>query len=42
MKTILVTGGAGFFGELLKKYLLGNNYYCGALSLQNDHRRLYI
>lgn len=36
MKTILVTGGAGFFGELLKENLLINNYYCVSIDLEKD------
>jgi UDP-glucose 4-epimerase len=36
MKTILITGGAGFFGELLKENLLINNYYCVSIDLERD------
>jgi nucleoside-diphosphate-sugar epimerase len=36
MKTVLVTGGAGFFGELLKKELLNNGFYCVSIDLEDD------
>ncbi len=36
MKTVLITGGAGFFGELLKKRLLDNNFYCVSVDLEKD------
>jgi nucleoside-diphosphate-sugar epimerase len=36
MKTVLVTGGAGFFGELLKKQLLNNGFYCVSIDLEDD------
>ena len=36
MKTILITGGAGFFGELLKKRLLDDNFYCVSIDLEED------
>jgi len=36
MKTILITGGAGFFGELLKKRLLNENFICVSIDLEKD------
>jgi UDP-glucose 4-epimerase len=36
LKTILVTGGAGFLGELLKKELLASNYHCVSIDLEKD------
>lgn len=36
MKTILITGGAGFFGELLKKRLLEENFKCVSIDLEKD------
>jgi nucleoside-diphosphate-sugar epimerase len=35
-KNILVTGGAGFFGELLKKELLASHYKCVSIDLEKD------
>lgn len=42
-KKILLTGGAGFFGELLKKELLAKGYECVSIDLEKDtvkHPRL--
>ncbi len=36
MRTALITGGSGFFGELLKKKLLEENYYCVNIDLEKD------
>lgn len=36
MKNVLVTGGAGFFGEILKKRLLDEGIYCVSVDLQAD------
>jgi nucleoside-diphosphate-sugar epimerase len=36
MKTILITGGAGFFGELLKKRLLEEDFICVSIDLEKD------
>jgi len=35
-KTFLVTGGAGFFGEILKKRLLDDGHRCVSVDLQTD------
>ncbi len=35
-KTVLLTGGAGFFGELLKIELLNRNFKCVSIDLEND------
>ncbi len=35
-KTVLITGGAGFFGEILKKRLLAENFYCVRIDLEKD------
>ncbi len=37
MKNILITGGSGFFGELLKKELLNNSFVCVSIDLEVDH-----
>ena len=36
MKTILLTGGSGFFGGLLKDRLLKNGFKCVNIDLQPD------
>ena len=36
MKTVLITGGAGFFGELLKKRLLDSDFCCVSIDLERD------
>ena len=36
MKTVLLTGGAGFFGSLLKERLLERGYSCVSLDLHRD------
>jgi len=36
MKTVLVTGGAGFFGGVLKRELLARNYSCVSLDIVPD------
>ena len=44
MRTALITGGAGFFGEILKQKLLEQNIYCVNIDLQKDyfsHPNLY-
>jgi UDP-glucose 4-epimerase len=35
-RTILITGGAGFFGELLKRDLIKKGYQCVSIDLEND------
>lgn len=37
MKKVLITGGAGFFGTILKKRLINlNEYYCVSVDLEKD------
>lgn len=36
LKNILITGGSGFFGELLKKALLETNFKCITIDLEED------
>ena len=36
MKTVLITGGAGFFGDLLKRALLADGFRCVSIDLQPD------
>jgi nucleoside-diphosphate-sugar epimerase len=36
MDTVLVTGGAGFFGEILKRTLLSHGYSCVSVDLERD------
>ncbi len=36
MESVLITGGAGFLGELLKKRLLDEGYYCVSVDLEPD------
>lgn len=36
MKYVLITGGAGFLGDLLKKRLLDEGFYCVSIDLQKD------
>ena len=36
MRTALITGGAGFFGSLLKKHLLDAGVICVSIDLQKD------
>lgn len=36
MKTILITGGAGFFGDLLKRELLEQGYRCVSIDVEKD------
>lgn len=36
MKTVLITGGSGFFGELLKKRLLKEGFFCINIDLEKD------
>ncbi len=36
METILITGGSGFFGELLVKSLLERGYHCVNIDLEDD------
>jgi len=43
MKTVLITGGSGFFGSLLKRRLLNADFYCVNIDLcqdMDDHRNL--
>jgi nucleoside-diphosphate-sugar epimerase len=43
MTRVLITGGAGFFGEILKQQLLERGAFCVSLDLQDDvtrHERL--
>lgn len=37
MKTVLITGGAGFLGELLKKHLLEREFNCVSIDLEKDY-----
>ena len=37
MKTVLLTGGAGFFGEILKQRLLADGFRCVSIDLEKDH-----
>jgi nucleoside-diphosphate-sugar epimerase len=37
IKTVLITGGAGFFGEVLKKRLLEDGFRCVSIDLEKDH-----
>lgn len=37
MKTVLITGGSGFFGEILKKRLLDNGFRCVNIDLKKDY-----
>lgn len=39
LKTVMITGGAGFFGELLKKKLLDAGYFCVSVDLVKDDYR---
>jgi len=36
MRTVLITGGAGFFGELLKRQVLAAGHQCVSIDLQPD------
>jgi nucleoside-diphosphate-sugar epimerase len=36
MKTVLITGGSGFFGEILKNRLLKEGFYCVNIDLEAD------
>jgi len=36
MKNVLITGGAGFFGSLLKQTLLDRGYLCVSIDLEKD------
>ena len=36
MTTVLITGGAGFFGDLLKKSLLDKRFNCVSIDLVPD------
>ncbi len=37
MRKVLLTGGSGFFGEVLKQRLLADGFHCVNLDLQPDH-----
>ena len=37
MRKVLLTGGSGFFGEVLKQRLLADGFYCVNIDLQPDH-----
>lgn len=37
MKSVLITGGAGFFGEILKGFLLARQIRCISIDLQPDY-----
>lgn len=37
MQTVLLTGGSGFFGEVLKQRLLADGFRCVNIDLQPDH-----
>jgi nucleoside-diphosphate-sugar epimerase len=39
MQDILITGGAGFFGGILKRKLLGLGYRCVSFDLVHDEDR---
>ena len=36
MKTYLITGGAGFYGSILKKSLIEDGNFCISIDLQED------
>ncbi|TAL15309.1 NAD(P)-dependent oxidoreductase [Patescibacteria group bacterium] len=38
-RNILITGGAGFFGDILKRELLNKGYHCVSIDLEDDEYR---
>ena len=37
MRNVLITGGAGFFGSILKKELVQNGDFCVSIDLERDN-----
>jgi len=36
MRNVLITGGSGFFGEILKKQLLNNGFRCVNIDIEEE------
>ena len=36
MKNVLITGGAGFYGSILKVELIKDGYFCVSIDLEDD------